>query len=72
MTDQTKKPELITLKDLCKELKADPREAREKLRHAAREAKKFPELAKLHKPRQPWQWTKGSSAEKEARAALSS
>jgi hypothetical protein len=25
----------------------------------------------MSKPRQPWQWTKGSPAEKEARAALS-
>ena len=48
----------------------DPRIAREKLRIAAREPKKYPELAKSHKPRSGWEWVKGSPAEKEARAAL--
>lgn len=32
--------------------------------------KKHPELAKLHKPRAPWSWVKGSPGEKEARATL--
>lgn len=68
MTD--KAPEIITLKQLCTELKVDPREARERLRAAARDAKKHPELAKMHKPRTPWQWAKGSPAEKEARTAV--
>jgi hypothetical protein len=63
--------EFITLKQLCAELKLDPREARERLRSAARDAKKHPELAKLHKPRTPWQWVRGSAGEKEARAAVS-
>ncbi len=62
----------ITLKALCAELNVEPRLAREKLRIAAREPKKFPNLAKAHKPRQPWEWAKGTSAETEARAALSS
>ncbi|GEO18536.1 hypothetical protein MAE02_62320 [Microvirga aerophila] len=62
----------ITLKALCAELNVEPRLAREKLRIAARESKKHPNLAKAHKPRQPWEWTKGSSAENEARAALTS
>jgi len=61
----------ISLKAMCVELKLDPREAREKLRIAVREAKKFPELAKAHKPRSAWEWPKGSGAEKEARTALS-
>lgn len=64
------KPPAITLKALCLELKLDPRIAREKLRIAAREGKKFPELAKAHKPRGAWEWVKGSEAEKQARAAL--
>lgn len=64
------KPSVITLKALCVELKLDPRIAREKLRIAAREGKKYPELAKAHKPRGAWEWVKGSEAEKEARAAL--
>lgn len=64
------KPEPVTLKAICAELKINPREAREKLRAAARNPKKYPELAKAHKPRQPWQWAKGSVAEKEAREAL--
>lgn len=68
MTDKT--PEIVTLKQLCTELKLDPREARERLRSAARDAKKYPEIAKAHKPRTPWQWLKGSAGEKEARSAL--
>ncbi|NKN34882.1 hypothetical protein HFC70_00780 [Agrobacterium sp. a22-2] len=65
MTD--KAPEIITLKALCAELKIDPKEAREQLRDAARDQKQYPELAKSHKPRAPWQWLKGSVGEKEAR-----
>lgn len=68
MTD--KAPEIVTLKQLCAELKLDPREARERLRTAARDAKKHPEIAKAHKPRTPWSWVKGSAGEKEARAAV--
>ncbi len=45
--------DIITLKQLCAELKLDPREARERLRSAAHDPKKHPELAKLHKPRAP-------------------
>jgi hypothetical protein len=60
----------VSLKAICSEMKLDPRIAREKLRIAVREAKKFPELAKAHKPRSAWEWPKGSPAEKEARTAL--
>lgn len=63
--------EIITLKQLCAELKLDSREARERLRAAVSDAKKNPELAKMHKPRSPWQWVKCSTAEKEARSVLS-
>lgn len=62
--------DIITLKQLCTELKLDPREARECLRSAARDPKKHPELAKLHKPRTPWRWVKGSAGETEARATV--
>lgn len=62
--------DIITLKALCEELKIDPREAREKLRAAVGDAKANPELAKARKPRTPWQWVKGSIAEKEARSIL--
>ena len=34
--------ETVTLKQLCTELKADPREAREKLRIAVRDSEKEP------------------------------
>jgi hypothetical protein len=61
---------IIALEQLCGELKIDPREARERLRAAASDAKTNPELAKARKPRAPWQWVKGSVAEKEARRAL--
>jgi len=63
---------MVSLKAICAEMKLDPRLAREKLRIAAREAKKFPELAKAYKPRSAWEWGKGSPAEKEARTALAS
>ena len=66
MTD--KAPEITTLKQLCAELKINPREARERLRAAARDPKKHPQIAEAHKPRTPWQWVKGSAGEKEARA----
>ena len=59
MNDKPVKIEMVTLKQLCAELKADPREARERLRLAVRDIKKNPELkAKisahiLHHPREP-------------------
>lgn len=62
--------EIITLKALCEELNIDPREAREKLRAAVGDAKANPELAKARKPRTPWQWVKGSAAEKAARQVI--
>lgn len=62
--------DIITLKQICTELKLDPRESRERLRAAERDAKKFPELAKAHKARSPWTWVKGSAGEDEARAAV--
>jgi hypothetical protein len=62
--------EMITLKQLCTELKVNPREARERLRLAVRDTKKNPELAKSHKPGQAWEWPKGSPALKEVRTAL--
>ncbi|HCL62603.1 MAG TPA: hypothetical protein DIC31_09035 [Rhizobiales bacterium] len=62
MNDKSAKPiiEMVTLKQLCAEPKVDPREAREKLRLAARDAKKNPELAKSHKPGHTWEWPKNS------------
>ena len=62
----------ITLTALCAELNVDPRIAREKLRIAVRESKDHPNLIKAHKPRLPWEWAKGSPAEKEARLVLES
>jgi hypothetical protein len=60
----------VSLKAICSEMKLDPRIAREKLRIAVRDTKKYPELAKTHKSRSTWEWPKGSAAEKEARSAL--
>ena len=68
MTDKSE--DIIQLKSLCAELKVDPRDARAKLRLAVKDAKKFPELSKTYKPRQPWQWAKDSPAHKEAQKAL--
>ena len=72
MNDKPAKPtiEMVTLKQLCAELKVDPREAREKLRLAARDTKKNPELAKAHKAGHAREWPKNSVALKEARSAL--
>jgi len=71
MNDKSVKIEIVTLKQLCAELKVDPREARERLRLAVRDAKKNPELSKSHKPAHTWEWPKNSMALKEARTALS-
>jgi hypothetical protein len=71
LNDKTAKIEMVTLKQLCAELKVDPREARERLRLAVRDAKKNPELGKLPKPGHAWEWPKNSPALKEAREALS-
>ena len=68
---KTKKSGIVSLKALCLEFKTRPREARENLRIAVRDPKKYLELKKAHAPRQPWQWEKGSAALKEARAVLS-
>ena len=69
MTEKTET--IIELKSLCTTMKIDPRDARAKLRLAVKDAKKFPELAKAYKPRQPWQWVKDSPAHKEAVKVLS-
>ncbi len=66
-----KATDMVSLKTICAEMKLDPRLAREKLRISVRDAKKFPELAKAHKPRSAWEWSKGSEAEQQARVALS-
>ena len=72
MNDKPARPafEMVTLKQLCTELKVDLREAREKLRLAVRDAKKNPELAKSHKPGHTWEWLKNSPALKEVRTVL--
>ena len=64
--------DIVTLKAICDELKLDPREAREKLRAAASDAKANPELAKARKPHTPWQWVKGSKALQNAQKVLKS
>jgi len=56
MNDKAKPAiEVVTLKQLCAELKVHPREARERLRLAVRDVKKSPELAKAHKPGRAWE-----------------
>ena len=66
------KPALITLDQLAKELKVNPRDARMLLRLAAKQKELYPNLGKDHVARQPWQWTPGSKALAEARKALTS
>ena len=70
MNDKPAKIEMVTLKQLCAELKVDPREARERLRLALRDTKKNAELAKSHKPGHTWEWPKSSTALKEARIVV--
>jgi hypothetical protein len=74
MTTETKTPEkkttdtpVVTLKEICAELKIDPYDARQKLRAALKDA---PAIAKSHKPKRSWSWPKGSPAIKEVRAVL--
>jgi len=61
-----------SLTDLCRDLKISPREARLRLRAAAKDKTKFAELASAHRPRQPWEWEPNSQALAEARSALQS
>ena len=70
MNDKPARIEMVTLKQLCAELKVDPREARERLRLAVRDVKKNPELVKSHKPGHTWEWPKNSAALKEAKTAI--
>lgn len=65
-------PSPISLDQLCRELKLNPREARMSLRLAAKQKGQYPNLGKDHVARQPWQWTPGSKALQEARKALTS
>jgi hypothetical protein len=70
MTDETTKT--VTLDDLCKEMKLDPRDARMMLRLAVKKKSEYPALSKDRVPRQPWEWPAGSKALAEARKALTS
>ncbi len=62
--------DIVTLADLCKELKIKPREARMMLRLAISKKGQYPALTETHIPRQPWRWDAGSKALDEAKAAL--
>jgi hypothetical protein len=66
----TTPPKTITLKEICKEHKLCPRLSRMLLREAAKDEKKYPNLAKHHKPRTDWVWPEGSKALEEATAVL--
>ena len=66
------KPDVISLDQLAKEMKLNPRDARMLLRLAAKQTKLYPTLGKEHVARQPWSWAPGSKALDEARKALSS
>lgn len=62
--------EIVTLKQLCEELKVKPREARMMLRLAVSNKSKYPTLAETHIGRQPWKWTNGSKEFTEAKQAI--
>lgn len=65
------KPDTITLKSLCPEMKIDPYKARQRLRAAVKDKANIPALAKSHVPKKAWEWEKASPALKEARKAPS-
>ncbi|MBP7722471.1 MAG: hypothetical protein KA155_08030 [Alphaproteobacteria bacterium] len=67
--DKTK-AETVSLKAICKEKKLCPRLSRMLLREAVKDTKRYPALAKAHKARTPWMWTKGSKELQEAMTAL--
>jgi hypothetical protein len=54
--------EVVTLKQICADLKMDPTEARVKLRAAGKRVR--------HTQGQPWEWSKGSPVLKEVKAVL--
>ncbi len=62
--------EEVTLKQICKERKLDPRLSRMLLRDAVKDAKKYPNLSKERAIRTPWAWVKGSKGYDEALAVL--
>lgn len=62
--------EEVTLKQICKERKLDPRLSRMLLREAVKDAKKYPNLSKDRAARAPWVWAKGSKGLEEALTAL--
>lgn len=63
-------PNMVTLDQLAREVGVSSRDARMLLRLAAKQTKQYPNLAKGHVARQPWQWEPGSKALDEARKAL--
>ena len=66
----TKEANTLSLPEICKEHKLCPRMSRMMLREAAKDEKKYPNLAKNHKPRSAWVWLKGSKALEEAMVVL--
>lgn len=63
MKTQTK---TVTLKEICREHKLCPRLSRMLLRDAIKDEKKYPNLAKHHKPRTAWMWNINSKELEEA------
>ena len=61
--------DVVTLQQICTELKVDPTAARVKLRSAMEDAKNYPTIAK-HKKGESWSWKKRDAAIKEVRALL--
>lgn len=62
--------ETVTLKEICKERKLDPRLSRMLLREATKNITKYPNLAKNRKARTPWIWSTGSQELEEALTIL--
>lgn len=61
---------VVTLADLCIELKIDPRHARKTLREAKKNKSMYPLLSKRQGNRTPWVWAKDSDELIETLTAL--
>lgn len=60
----------VTLKQICQEMKLDPRLARMLLRDAAKDKKRYPNLSENRAVRAPWSWPSGSKGLNEALTVL--
>lgn len=61
---------VVTLADLCTEMKIEPRQARKALREATKDKTRYPLLSERQGNRTPWVWAKDSDELIETLTAL--